>query len=248
MKVKDLFETIQSDDYMPHQKEGPWSTSKHSVYKGAAKTLKTLNDELAKSDPDTVTHQQRVAGAVAILAKKLKLSREQLSRVDLAALTHDLGKYGMVEILQKTGRLTPEEIAIIRTHPEQSAEIMKKHALPANIIKTARQHHMTQTGGYPAKDPGEHLDFTSQIVQVADIGDSLVGGTSSGHNYPMHFAENGQRLILPRTTKNVIRVMDSMAASGEINKEIYSYYRNMLITRNIPKALKKQLDWADQNL
>jgi hypothetical protein len=148
----------------------------------------------------------------------------------------------MKDILHKQTRLTPEEIAIIRKHPEMSADIMRKHGIPENIIKTALQHHMTQAGGYPDRDDDDRLDFTSQIVQVADIGDSLIGGSGSGHNYPMHFTINGERLTLPRTAPNIIRVMDSMAKSGEINKEIYGHYRNMLLTGNLPKIPKKQLE------
>jgi putative nucleotidyltransferase with HDIG domain len=215
----------------------PLTLKQHYEFKQAAQKLKQLNSLLSQDDPDTVTHQKRVAGSASILGRKLRLTQSHMAQLNLAALSHDIGKQGMKSIIHKKTELTPEEIALIRSHPEITRDIMQQHNIPPEIVKIALQHHMRSDSG---------SDLISQILQITDIGDSLIGGAGSGHDYPMKFFDdNGQKHLLPRTTNNILRVMDAAARKGEINKDIYPTYREMLVNKQLPKAQVRQLQIAD---
>ena len=214
----------------------PWTKELYDQYHQAAVALVGANAQLAIDDSNTVRHENRVAGSVAILAKKLGLHKDQVVRATVASLGHDLGKKGMKAIIDKHEPLTPDEFGIIRSHPELTRQIMREMGLSEDVIKTASEHHETKTGGYPAH--GAAPDFTSQVVQTADVADSLIGGKNSGHDYPLRF--EGQEL--PRTVENVIRIMDSMAQKGELNTEVYDAYKAMLMKGEIPHAQKQELE------
>lgn len=237
--VDKTFPTLEQVQRHGDRRGKNWTKETHDKYHQAFVALVGANTQLAINDPDTVTHENRVAGSVAILAKKLGLAKEQVVRATVASLGHDLGKRGMKDMLSKQGKLTPEEIQTIRQHPDLTREIMREMGLSEEVIKTAGEHHETakENGGYP-----EHQgkpDFTSSVVQTADIADSLIGGANSGHNYPLRF---GNETNLLRTVKNIVRIMRDMAEKGEIHKEVYAKYEEMLLRGEIPHAQKAELE------
>lgn len=204
-----------------------WTKELAAEYHQAVIALEGANATLAMNDPNTVHHENRVAGSVVILAKHLGLDKDQIVRATVSALGHDLGKRGMKDLIEKHEPLNPDEINIIRTHPQLVRPILKELGISENIIQAAEEHH--------DKDPKE---FSGKIVKVADIGDSLIGGKDSGHNYPLRF--KGQEL--PRTVESIIKIMDSMAQEGEINQEVYAAYKEMLMKGEIPNAQKAELE------
>jgi hypothetical protein len=85
--------------------------------------------------------------------------------------------------------------------------------------------------------------FASQLLQIADIADSLIGGADSGHTKPtITWFENGERKSGTRTRSNIISAMNAMRDSGEINSDIYSVYKQMLASNAIPAAQRAQLE------
>jgi HD-GYP domain-containing protein (c-di-GMP phosphodiesterase class II) len=207
------------------------SEEKAAYYKAQGDIIHTALRALAKKDPETASHVSRVAAIATELSRKLGLNREDETKVHLAALAHDFGKDGMREILEKTGKLTEEEFKILKTHPAQTKVIMEELGLDKEITQIASEHHMTQKagGGYPAHEGLPHR--LSGILQISDIADSLVGGPNSGHNYPLRF--QGQEL--ERTAKNIMTIMDDMAAKGETSSKIHDVYKAMFEAGEIPK-------------
>lgn len=224
------------------RRNADWTAEKRAKYMAAATVLQAANDMLKASDPNTVTHEARVAGSVARLSKALGLSTEQQVRANLAALGHDLGKTGMKDILEKQAALTKDDMTLLRTHPEGTVKIMQALGIPENIIKTAGEHHQTAKPGVGYPRHGGSPDFSSLVVETADIGDSLIGGKNSGHDYPLKTIKDGKQIELPRTAHNVIQVMDDMAARGQLQPEVYKAYRDMFVRGEIPAAHKAQLE------
>ena len=98
-----------------------------------------------------------------------------------AAALHDIGKILIPEeILNKPGRFTDEEFAIMKTHSEKGAEILKSldvdqsEPLLQAGYEICRWHHERYDGrGYPDGLKGDEIPLTAQVVSIADVYDAL---------------------------------------------------------------------------
>jgi len=92
-----------------------------------------------------------------------------------AALLHDLGKLAVpASILEKPGRLTPEEWQVVKAHPQQSEEILRRIPGFGAIAEVAGAHHERLDGkGYYRGLAAETMDQSMRILAVADVYDAL---------------------------------------------------------------------------
>lgn len=110
------------------------------------------------------------------------ITPEYADMVAAAARLHDIGKIAIPDrILQKEGKLTEEEFAIMKTHPQEGAKILK-HTLKDLENDTyceiaydmAMYHHEKYNGaGYPKGIKGEEIPLSARIMAVADVYDAL---------------------------------------------------------------------------
>lgn len=110
------------------------------------------------------------------------ITPEYADMVAAAARLHDIGKIAIPDrILQKEGKLTEEEFAIMKTHPQEGAKILK-HTLKDLENDTyceiaydmAMYHHEKYNGaGYPEGIKGEQIPLSARIMAVADVYDAL---------------------------------------------------------------------------
>jgi putative two-component system response regulator len=95
----------------------------------------------------------------------------------LASPLHDIGKVAIPDgILLKPGLLDDDERAIIKTHAEIGARILRGST--SDLIKLAAQiaecHHERWDGtGYPRGLAGEAIPLCARIVAIADVFDAL---------------------------------------------------------------------------
>jgi HD-GYP domain-containing protein (c-di-GMP phosphodiesterase class II) len=123
-------------------------------------------------DDYTYRHNIGVGVISTMIGKWLGLSGEELSLLALAATLHDLGKVKIEDdILNKPGKFTEEEYAEMKRHTIFGYELLcKENDIPERVALVALQHHERENGGgYPYGLTGEHLDYYSKIVGVADI-------------------------------------------------------------------------------
>ena len=82
-----------------------------------------------------------------------------------------LGKLSISNtILDKPTRLTENELAIVRRHPGQSAEILSRISAFGEIAVIAGEHHEKLDGsGYPKGLHAGDLSVESRLLAVADI-------------------------------------------------------------------------------
>ena len=110
-----------------------------------------------------------------MIAKELGYSDEECENLRKAALLHDIGKIGIPDrILNKPERLTDEEYAIMKSHVEKGAEILKSFTLVNHVEEGALYHHERYDGnGYNEGLKGEEIPLAARIICVADSYDTM---------------------------------------------------------------------------
>jgi putative nucleotidyltransferase with HDIG domain len=137
--------------------------------------LESLADTVDLRDPYTGGHSQRVAVHTAEILKSLGLQGPEAEIVILSARLHDIGKIGVPDyVLNKPGRFTPEEEAIMRTHPDRGADLLKRYPDFARGADIIRHHHENWDGtGYPHGIKRTDIPFGSRVIAVADSYDAM---------------------------------------------------------------------------
>jgi putative two-component system response regulator len=128
-------------------------------------------------DGCTAQHTVRVGQLSARLAEVMGLDPADVHVIRQAAPLHDLGKIGVPDgILRKTGALTEEEMAVMRTHTEIGADILRSESV--GVLQVAEEialtHHEHWDGrGYPRGLTGTQIPLSGRIVAVADTFDAI---------------------------------------------------------------------------
>ena len=159
-------------------------------------------------DNSTGGHIKRTSTVVAFIVEEINkdpsyhLENHFASNLIKAAPMHDLGKITVDDIvLRKPGKFTPEEYAIMKTHSEEGAKIVKNilneygdedfELIAENV---AHYHHERWDGnGYPKGLKGEEIPLEARIMAIADVYDALV----SKRVYKDEFSfEDANKIIL----------------------------------------------------
>jgi HD-GYP domain-containing protein (c-di-GMP phosphodiesterase class II) len=90
--------------------------------------------------------------------------------ITFAGRVHDVGKLFIPErILNKPGQLTEDEFAVIKTHPQLGAEVLRAIPEFERAAEAIESHHEAFDGsGYPFGLKGEDIPLHGRIVAVAD--------------------------------------------------------------------------------
>ncbi|MCR4955391.1 MAG: HD-GYP domain-containing protein, partial [Lachnospiraceae bacterium] len=130
---------------------------------------------LRKTDVSTYTHSLNVAILCRLMGRWMHFSKEDVDTLTLCGLLHDIGKTKTPKnILLKPGKLTGEEFAVIKLHPLNGYEILKKLPLDSRIKRAALMHHERCDGtGYPLGLMQEEIDPFAVIVSIADVYDAM---------------------------------------------------------------------------
>jgi len=151
----------------------------NTVYSSSTISLEFIQDQLLErvdqKDHYTRQHSERVANYATALARKMNLDEEQIELIRIASLVHDVGKVSIPEIvLNRPGKLNEEEWNLIRSHPRNSAEIIRLSPLPREIIPLILHHHERWDGtGYPQGLKGEEIPLGARIIGLADAYDAM---------------------------------------------------------------------------
>ena len=137
--------------------------------------VEVLAETIETTDPFMRGHARRVAYYSSLLAHRLCLSAEDHEHLRIGAFLHDLGKVGIpTELLLRPRELEPAEIAVVQTHPEIGARLIRPLAIPAAIAAAIRHHHEWWDGsGYPDGLAQEDIPLNARIIGVADTFDAM---------------------------------------------------------------------------
>lgn len=138
-------------------------------------TVRALSQALAKRDPYTAGHQQRVTALACAIAQEIGLESSILEILRFASLIHDIGKISIAaEILNKPTRLDRLEMELMKTHPQVGYEILKNVEFPDLVTDVVLQHHERLDGsGYPRGLKSHEILFETKILSVADVVEAM---------------------------------------------------------------------------
>ena len=135
----------------------------------------SVSKAMEARDPYTAGHQERVAKISVAIAKRMEMQEHQIEGLRLGASIHDIGKLAIpAELLTKPSRLSDIEYAMIKTHAEAGANIMRNIKFPWPILEIVSQHHERIDGsGYPLGLTGDEMTIEAKIVAVADVFEAM---------------------------------------------------------------------------
>ena len=145
--------------------------SYESVKKTLNDTINTMVKIVEIRDPYTAGHQQKVADLAIAIGSEMKLEATRIDQLRTAALIHDIGKiYTPSDILSKPGKLADIEFGLIKTHAQNSYDIVKGMNFPGVVAEAILQHHERLDGsGYPNGLKGKDTLIEAKILVVADV-------------------------------------------------------------------------------
>ncbi|MBB3121249.1 HD-GYP domain-containing protein [Pseudoduganella violacea] len=118
-----------------------------------------------------VRHCIEVAVIVVLVARGMQKQQRDILTMTAAALTMNVGMLKHHDRFQsKPGALNSEDMAIVRRHPEDSAEILKCAGIDdEEWLSCVLLHHENHDGsGYPAGKSGEDITLNARLLSYAD--------------------------------------------------------------------------------
>ncbi len=209
--------------------------------------VEVLAETIETTDPFMRGHARRVAYYSSLLAHRLCLSAEDHEHLRIGAFLHDLGKVGIpTELLLRPRELEPEEIAIVQTHPEIGARLIRPLAIPAAVAAAIRHHHEWWDGsGYPDGLAQEDIPLNARIIGIADAFDAM--SSERPYRHALQRSEALARLCRhaghqfdPDLVKEFLAILEMGAdgADSELVAELVSD-----VGRNLTDA-DTQVDWV----
>jgi putative nucleotidyltransferase with HDIG domain len=142
--------------------------------------LTTVLKTLSLRDRMTARHSAAVARFSREVARELALSDREQEIIHTAGLLHDIGKFVFPDSILFADRgLTDDEFAIVRSHPEQGAQLVSRIEGWEDIAEIIHCHHEKVDGtGYPRRLPAEEIPLASRIIAIADAYDVMTARDS----------------------------------------------------------------------
>ena len=130
---------------------------------------------LAATTHETNDHSDRLANLSMKLARAGGAPESLMEDLRMLCNLHDIGKVGIpTQILTKPGPLSAEEWAIMKSHPEIGAGIVKASHGLAHISDAVLHHHERWDGkGYPWGISGKDIPLLSRMLSVVDSYDAM---------------------------------------------------------------------------
>jgi putative nucleotidyltransferase with HDIG domain len=193
------------------------------IHETTVQMLESMADAVDLRDPYTGGHSSRVAEYSGAMLKQLNKGGPEAELVVSAARVHDIGKIGLPDsVLLKDGKLDPEEQAIMQTHPEAGAQLLRRYREFSRGIDIVRHHHERWDGhGYPSGLKATAIPWGARIVAVADSFDAM----TSDRPYRAGMSGETARQILlqgrrtqwdPEVVDAFIPVLDKMIAATSV--------------------------------
>jgi len=143
-------------------------------------TIMAFSEALEARDEYTAGHSRRVMEYSKGIGQRMKMDKQDIEDLKRSALLHDIGKIGIPDtILKKQTKLTDEEYAVIKSHPETGASILKYIKSFTHLVPAVYHHHERFDGdGYPNGIKGTAIPLHARIIAIADTFDAMTSSRS----------------------------------------------------------------------
>ncbi|MGA9852765.1 MAG: HD-GYP domain-containing protein [Gammaproteobacteria bacterium] len=141
----------------------------------------------------TASHCLNVCILSLVFGMHLGLSKDSIVELALGALLHDIGKMRTpVSILDKPGLLSEDEFDIMKKHPVDGFNILRKHKdVSEKCLEIVQLHHERISGeGYPFGLKGDEIPVHVRIVAIADVYDDITSNRVYHEGIPAHTGLN----------------------------------------------------------
>jgi putative nucleotidyltransferase with HDIG domain len=137
--------------------------------------LVTMVRTLSLRDQFTARHSAAVARYAHAIAQAAGSSEDELRTVHTAGLLHDIGKFAFPDrILLADDGLTDADFEIVREHPAQGADLVRRVQGLEEIASAILAHHERIDGkGYPRGLRGEEIPALARMISVGDVYDVM---------------------------------------------------------------------------
>mgnify|MGYP000892607104 CR=1 FL=1 len=118
---------------------------------------------------EQIAHGMDVSNMAYDVAEKLGYKKEECYELAVAGILHDIGKIVLEkEIGDKP--LIVEEMKVVRMHPVESYDVVKKQGYSDFIQQSVLHHHENYDGsGYPDHLFGDDIPYGGRILRVCDV-------------------------------------------------------------------------------
>ena len=180
----------------------------------------TLLKTLAMRDHMTARHSAAVARYSLAVARALGLDEREQEMIHTAGLFHDVGKFIFPDsILLADRRLSDEDFLIVKRHPEQGAELVRRIQGYEQVADIIVAHHERIDGtGYPHGVAGTDIPLGARILSVADTYDVMTARDS--YQTPVGRAEafaELRRVAGTQLDAHVVDVFIELVSSGAVD-------------------------------
>lgn len=161
------------------------------------------------------------------IAVKMELDEQLIDAIHLAALLRDIGKIGIQNsILNGKSRLESGELEMMKCHPLNTVQILRKINFPWNVDLVIRHHHEQYNGnGYPDGLKGRYIPLGSRIIAIAD---SFVAMTTD-RAYRKAMTEDA-------AVNEIVKMVGS-----QFDPEVVEFFLAVLKERNSARIERKSL-------
>jgi HD-GYP domain-containing protein (c-di-GMP phosphodiesterase class II) len=127
-------------------------------------------------DDYTFLHSVSVCTLLVAFCRSRGMDHDTIYQAGVGGLLHDTGKALVPDsILNKPGRLTDEEFAVIKRHPRDGYDILRKTPgigpIPLDI--TLHHHERRDGSGYPDKQDEHVISELAQMAAIVDVYDAI---------------------------------------------------------------------------
>ena len=138
----------------------------HDRTLGIVKTLISLIEEntLLKGSSEIVSRY------VGMVAKNMDYHEENFKDLIYGTVLRDMGMIKVSDLILRSPReLTKEEWEIIKRHPEDGADMLKRMKFNNHVVEIVKTHHERFNGeGYPLGMRGKEIPVGSRIISIVE--------------------------------------------------------------------------------